>query len=269
MRDYLFLPDQFHRQHDVCMSLIGQIEEFIIDAKYDNLKSYSIELSGNHLSKNEHIFNFLLRTGKQDDHDKIVKGTVVRALLMDICYFSQEAFTCSLKKRLSVTFALIRKPFVFSLIVILRILFEEKFIEKFNSDLEFDPAKVTNDERNQLIDLSLKCLTTPVYTVEDINRLIFDKIDPGSLINMSDRALHLSTTRNENNLTGVQNFNFIFSIDKDIQTQWKWIYSRMPALLLYLVQLTDVLVFNTIKTEKSFLTDRLVARAKIFKKNKR
>jgi len=46
------------------MSLIDQIEEFITDPKYDKLKSYTIELNGSHLSKSEHIFDFLLRTGE-------------------------------------------------------------------------------------------------------------------------------------------------------------------------------------------------------------
>ncbi len=73
MRDYLFLPKKYHRRHDICMSLIGQIEEFITDAKYDRLKKYTFELNGSLLSKSEHIFDFLLRTGRQDDHDKIVK----------------------------------------------------------------------------------------------------------------------------------------------------------------------------------------------------
>jgi hypothetical protein len=102
MRNYLFLPKKYRHKHDICMSLIGQIEEFITDSKYDSLKKFHIHINGNQLLKGEHVLEFLLRSDRLDDHNKVIKRFVVRALLIDICYFTQESLSCSLKKRLSV-----------------------------------------------------------------------------------------------------------------------------------------------------------------------
>ncbi|MEC3881954.1 hypothetical protein [Parapedobacter sp. 10938] len=266
MRDYLFLPKEFHRKHDVCMFLIGQIEEFITDENYSDLRQKTINLDKNNLLPNEHIFDFLIRIGKKDEHDSIVSNSVIRSLLMDVCYFIQEGLTCSLKQRLTVSFALLRKPFVYNLIVMLRLLYEEDFIDLFNTKSDFDPAAISKEDRDALIEISLTHLTTPVFKLDDINDWIFNKALSDSIINMSDKALHLSTTRNKNNQTGAQNFNFIFSNYDDIYSQWEYIYSRMPALLLYLVQITDVLVLSAIDVDDSLFEARVIKRAAFLSK---
>jgi hypothetical protein len=261
MKDYLFLPEEFHKKHDVCMFLIGQIEEFIIDERYQELRQKIIQLDGNNFFQEEHPFDFLLRVGKKDVHDSIVRNNVVNSLLIDTCYFIQEGLTCSLKQRLTVSFALFRKPFVYGLIVMLRIIYDENFIDTFNTKDDYDPAAISPDDRNLLIELSLKHLITPVFSLNDLNDCIFNKGNPDSIINISDKALHLSTTRNKNNQTGVQNFNYIFSTYEDIYSQWEYIYRRMPALLLYLVQVVDVLVLSSIELDDSLLQERLLKRA--------
>lgn len=78
---------------------------------------------------------------------------------------------------------------------------------------------------------------------------------------MSDKALHLSTTRNKNNLTGRQNFNYIFSTHENINSQWDYIYSKFPALLMYLVEVVDALIFSTLKLEDDLYIERRTTRA--------
>lgn len=269
MRNYLFLPEEFHQKHDICMFLIGQIEEFIIDETYKKLRQKTIQFDGSKFLPEEHSFDFLLRVGKKNEHDSIVRNSVVNSLLIDVCYFLQEGLTCSLKQRLTVSFALFRKPFVYTLIVMLRMLYEEKFIDAFNTQADFDPVAISEDDRSTLIDLSLKHIITPVFSLDDINDWIFNKARPDSIINMSEKALHLSTTRNKNNKTGVQNFNYIFSDHNDIYLQWEYIYSRMPALLLYLVQVADILVLSSIEIGDSIFQERLLKRAEFLSKDRR
>lgn len=264
--DYLYLPKAYHRDHDLCMGLIGQIEDFIIREEYSHIWQQIVEHEGGLPLENEHILDFLLRIGKKDEHDRVIKIHVIKGLLMDICYFAQEAFSCSLKMRLTVTFALFRKPFVYSLIVILRMLFEEGFIDKFNNDEKFDPAQISPEDRNTVIGMSLEVIKQSMLTVNDINEMIFDKSLPDSLTNMSDKALHLSTTRNRSNLSGPQNFNFIFSDHESIDWKWEYIYSRMPALLLYLVQVTDLLVFSSADLDSIVYQRRLLERLKLLKR---
>jgi hypothetical protein len=151
MRDYLFLPAEFHQKHDVCMFLIGQIEEFIMDERYKELRQKTIQLEGDNFLPEEHPFDYLLRVGKKDEHDSLVRNNIINSLLMDVCYFVQEGLTCSLKRRLTVSFALFRKPFVYSLVVMLRILYDEDFINTFNTQPDYDPAAIVSPPKNPTV----------------------------------------------------------------------------------------------------------------------
>lgn len=110
---YLYLPEEYWKRHDQCESIIRQIEEFITDEDYKELRIQKFDLgTGYEIDEDENILDFLLRINKVHEHDKIIKTTIVYGLIIDVCYFLQEAISCSKKYRLSVTFSLLRKPFI-------------------------------------------------------------------------------------------------------------------------------------------------------------
>jgi len=259
--NYLYLPKKYWKKHDHCMFLINQIEEFVIDKTYHGLRIKSIRLKKNEkIEKDEHVFDFMLRTGRVQEHNEMVRNQLVNSLLIDICYFIQEALDCSKKKRTSVTFALLRKPFVYDLIVFLRIMFEEGFIEKFNTLDQFDVIGIKEDDKKALIKESTKFVIPKSITDGDIYDLIFNPTDQDSLINISTKALHLSTNRNKNNMTGIQNLNFVFSNQESILSQWEYIYKRLPLLLFYYIQIIDTLVFGILDLPIEKFTSRLETR---------
>ena len=51
---------------------------------------------------------------------------------MDFCYFMQESMACSCKKRLVVSFALLRRPLVDNLKILLRVFADDKFYDNFH-----------------------------------------------------------------------------------------------------------------------------------------
>lgn len=260
---YLYLPKRFWKKHDYCIFLINQIEEFVIDKTYDGLRFKSIRLKEDEkIIKDEHIFDFMLRTGRIKERNDLIRNQLVNALLIDICYFVQEALDCSRKKRTIVTFALLRKPFVYDLIVFLRIMFEEGFIEKFNTLDQFDVVGINEKEKKALIKESIRFIIPKSITDDDIYNLIFNPTDQDSLVNLSTKALHLSTTRNKSNRTEIQNLNFVFSNPKSIISQWEYIYKTLPLLLLYYIQVIDNLVFSILDLPAENLVSRLEARNK-------
>lgn len=243
------------------MFLINQIEEFVIDKTYKGLRFKSMYLKEDEkIEKDEHIFDFMLRTGRVKEHNDMIRNQLVNALLIDICYFIQEALDCSKKKRTIVTFALLRKPFVYDLIVFLRIMFEEGFIEKFNTLDQFDVTGIKEEDKKAFIKESIKFVIPKSITDEDIYNLIFNPIDQDSLVNISTKALHLSTTRNKNNRTEIQNLNFVFSNQESILSQWEYIYKTLPLLLFYYIQVIDTLVFGILDLPAKKLALRLEAR---------
>lgn len=266
--DFLHLPKEFHKQHKTCEFLLYQIEDFILKDTFNGLKNQTIKLDKKtDLSDGEHIIDYLLRTGKSNHHNEIITSHILNAIIADTCQFLQIALFSSLQQRLTVTFSLIRKPFVYNLIIILRLYLTNDFLEKFNKEDSFDTTKLPKEELIELIKASENMLFTKSIKALDIYDFIFDYSNPDSLVNMSNKALHPSTTRNSNNKTEIQNINFVFSTKENHKSQWDYLYRRLPFLLLYLNEILECFVFNHLKIEDKVYTDRLTERAIFFKQN--
>lgn len=262
--NYYNLPKEFQSQHEICWLLISEIEQLVISKDFEGLRIQSFE--GITLLENEHPFDALLRNGRIDEHNQLIRKHVINGLLMDMCYFLQEALSCSAKSRLSVTMALLRKPFIYGLLTLLRLTLDESFDQEFNESHSYDPTALTVDEKKLLIQYSMNFLVlSKSFSEQDIFDLIFNK-EGDSLLNMSDKALHFSTTRNKSNLSGQQNLNYIFATQKDIYSIWNYLYSRLPALLLYLSEVIDGVVFAHLPLEDFLLVDRIKKRGEILQK---
>jgi hypothetical protein len=265
---YLYLPKKFWVKHDQCELMVNQIEEFLTDETYGELRVQKINLPTDALiNDDENVLDYLIRIKKFNEYDRLIQNTLINALLGDTCYFLQEAISCSKKKRLSVTFALLRKPFIDHLIVFLRIMFDDNFFEKFNNEASFEAAKVDEENKRTLIKKSLPYLiAAKSFTETELYDMIFNKDEPESILNLSNKALHLSTTRNKKNMTDIQNLNFIFANQKDIENLWEFLYNRLPALLIYYSEVIDALIFNILDLPDSVYTNRMNKKLEILMK---
>lgn len=267
--DFLYLPKRFQAQHQTCEFLVYQIEDFILKEAYEGLRRQTISFETEPIVHHgEHILSFLKRTGKNDKHDEIITNTLLNGLIADTCQFLQVALFASLQQRLTVAFSLIRKPFVYNLLVILRLYFTTDFHERFNSEEKFDTTDLKKEDIIELLEISEKVLYSKNIKAEEIYRIIFDQSSGDSIVNMSNKALHPSTTRNKANLTEVQNLNFIFSTTESIETQWDYLYRKLPFLLLYLNEVLDFIVFSQLNLDNQIYADRLLERAEYLGRTK-
>jgi len=266
--DFLHLPKEFHRQHKTCEFLLYQIEDFILNDTFKGLKVKTIKLDKEfELIDDEHILDYLLRINKSDEHNEIITSNILNAIIADICQFLQIALFSSLQQRLTVTFSLLRKPFVYNLLVILRLYLTTDFLERFNKEDGFDTTGLSQDDIIELINASENIVLSKSIKATDVYDFIFNPALSDSLVNMSTKALHPSTTRNKNNKTEIQNINFVFSNKESIITQWDYLYRRLPFLLLYLNEILELIIFDHLKLDKKLYTDRLTERANHFKQN--
>lgn len=265
--DFLHLPEDFHKQHKTCEFLFYQIEDFILKDEYKKLRIQTFELEGElDLSDGENILDYLFRKGKSKEHNEIITSHILNAIIADICQYLQIALYSSLQERLTVTFSLLRKLFVYDLIIILRLYLSEDFLEKFNTEDTFDTVQLSKVELIELINDSENMLFTKSIKASDVYKFIFENSNSDSLINMSNKALHPSTTRNENNKTAIQNINFVFSTKENHISQWDYIYKRLPFLLLYLNEILECVIFNHLEIEDEIYIERLKERAKVLEK---
>lgn len=270
---YLYLPNEFHKLHDACFNLIREIEEFITEDIFQSLQYHAVSLNEEELQQLQNgkvdILQFLQDADKKEDHNRFVKNYLIYGLIIDNCYYLQEALLCSKKMRLAVTFSLLRRPLVYNMVIFLRLLLEEDFIDNFvsvgngNEDQIFDVAKLPKNLKDLLIN-SQKHLITGSIEGEAIHNLIFDRSNPTSIINMTEKALHPITNRNKMNSTGAMNLNFVFMTQEDIHNLWKQFYSFLIPILMYYVDLIDTVTFAQLKLpkEKEILNNRLLTRIK-------
>jgi hypothetical protein len=266
--DFIHLPNNFHKQHKTCEFLLYQIEDFILRDEFKGLKVQTIELDKEiELLAEEHILDYLHRIGKAEEHDEIITSNILNALIADTCQFLQIALFASIQQRLTVAFALIRKPFVFNLLVILRLYFTADFLDKFNNTKKFDTAKLPEEEIIELLNISENVLSSKSLKASDVYNFIFNPSLSDSIKNISNKALHPSTTYNPINGTGIQNINFVFSSIENTNSQWDYLYRRLPYLLLYLNEVLEFIVFDHLKLSDNTYADRLIERANFFKQN--
>ena len=266
--DFLHLPKDFHGQHKTCEFLLYQIEDFIVNDKFKGLKVQTIQLDKElELENGEHVLDYLLRIDKPDKHNEIITSHILNAVIADTCQFLQIALFSSLQQRLTVAFSLIRKPFVYNLLVILRLYLTSDFLERFTTEDSFDTTDLSQESIIELLNASESLLFSKSIKASDVYNFIFNPALPDSLVNMSNKALHPSTTRNKNNKTEIQNINFVFSTKESIITQWDYLYRRLPFLLLYLNEIIELILFKHLKLEDKIYYERLTERANYFRQN--
>jgi hypothetical protein len=266
--DFIYLPEKFQKRHKSCEFLLYQIEDFIVKDEYGKLRVQNLQFNEEPtFLEGEHILEYLIRAGEHDKHSQIITSNILNAIISDICQFLQIALFASLQKRLTVTFALIRKPFVYNLLVILRLYFTSDFLNRFNNEEKFDTAKLNEDDIQELLKISEEVLFSKSIKAADIYNIVFNPASPDSIKNMSNKALHPSTTQNKINLTEIQNLNFVFSTEKSIETQWDYLYRKLPLLLMYLNEVLEFIIFDHIKLDGKIYAERLAERADFFKQN--
>ncbi|RYE27595.1 MAG: hypothetical protein EOP48_34375 [Sphingobacteriales bacterium] len=266
--DFIYLPEKYHSAHQDCEFLLQQIEDFVSKEEFGALKTQTIRFDEEPvLLDGEHIFDYLDRIGMQGQHEKIIKNAILRGMATDSVHFLQLAFHASIQRRLTVTFALIRKPFCYNLLVILRTFLTSDFFQQFKTTEDFDTTKLSPDDKKLLLRTSGSVISTPLDT-NVLYEIIFDTTSPDSIINLSNRALHPSTTQNKVNLTGKKNLNFVFSNEENIDSQWDYLYKKLPFLLLYLNELIECFVFGTNELDDKLRLDRREERAEYLTRNK-
>lgn len=264
--DFHYLPEEYRTIHYACFELVRQIEEFIVGKEYRFLQESHYELSDAEkdcLKEYDNVWDFL-RKFKEEDFYNLLNKQMILGLLMDFCYFMQESMACSCKMRLVVSFALLRRPLVDNLKILLRMFADEKFYENFIERDDYDPAKMEDSQLKEFLDATDQVRIVKPITGSFIYECVFDKENSGSIFNLSNRALHPVTTRPWNK-TGAMNCNFMFVNPDDTLELWKQYYACLPEILMFYSELFNCLIFALFKddVDSKLLNKRLERMAKV------
>lgn len=248
--EFYYLPEDYHTVHAACFELVRQIEEFIVKDEYKFLRVSTSAMTPEELKLLEECGDIwaFLKKYKEEQFYTLLNKQLISGLLRDFCYFIQESLDCSRRMRLVVSYALLRRPIVDNLKILLRILADDTFYDNFIERDDYDPAQMKDEKLKEFLSATDEMRMTKPITGTFMYECIYDKNNTESIINLSNRAIHPITTRPWNK-TGAMNCNFMFTTPTDIDELWKHYYAYMPTILMFYSELFNYTVFSLFENE--------------------
>lgn len=253
------LPRKYRPINNICAIIYDQLTEILTELHYKKLTSTNISLEKEkqvlvkEFERGElHLLDWLTENKLNSELTEVLTKHIVLSILSDFLNFMYESLNCAKKGKLTVAYALLRKPLTDELLLFEQILFDrEEFIKRFyhqGEPLDYDPSNSKLDRR-KIIKNALSVLKPKIFFTEDlIYQLRYDKTCSSGINGISNHALHI-VTQDKNYKTAKKNLNFVFSIDKDFQKYFAHYYYFVRYLLMYSVAIVDQIVFQFLPGE--------------------
>lgn len=246
------LPQEHRFSYDYAMYLHDQLARLLVygesHGKFHAQFSFRSEEDARHFSKNPEveIFDWLEERDYSDVLGELLLKSLFPALLSDFCHFVYEALTCARTMKLTVAYALLRKPLRENLLYLEWLLADPEdllntFYNEESVELSFtrigDPSRVRSAIEAAVVSLPHCSHFDPDWLYD----LRYNKQAHYSFDALCNKAIHLVTTR-ESIRTEKQNFNFIFSDAESFESQLNHLFRTLPTVLLYAVEVAEVLI---------------------------
>lgn len=255
------LPEKHLFSHEFCFFLYDQIAEIVAAGVDENIFNHEFSLTPEEMNafddlSDENVMDWLEDNGHIDVVYDIYYKQICVALLTDMANFIYEALSCSQKGKLTVAYALLRKPFKENLLYLEWLLADPiSILSKFDlgkiKELSINSA-FSRDEKVEIISKAqLQTNSEGWLDPEFIHDLRFDKNYDDGLEPLFQKANHLVTTFRFLE-TEKQNFNFVFSDEGSIESQWDHFYTYLPILLFHTVEIVEGLIRTFAEREDQF-----------------
>ena len=196
--------------------------------------------------------------GRKAQADDVIFRQVLVALLSDFCHFIFEALRSSSKGKLTVSFALLRKPLKDSLLTFEWLLadrpgFIDAFAHNWPARLDELLKNQGSSGRSKIIHDAVSLTTHPqLFDPAFLEEVRYERNAEHGLADLFDMAMHLVTTFKVIQ-TDSGNFNFVFSDGQCRFSQWYHLYWHLPVLLNYAIEVIEALLITFVpRVEEEF-----------------
>lgn len=238
-----YIPDEFKFSHHFCFFLHDQIVGLLKEGEEAEIFETIVKLNKKHKSVNldqfdgEELLDWLDENGYHESVDTIFYKQLASALVSDFLHFVYEALKCSEKNKLTVAYALLRKPFKENLFFLEWLLSDpEDFLKRFKLNEEKRFSFSYENSKESKIDIirraMLESKDVEWFDADIIYDIRYQKTAHYGLESTWQKASHLVTTF-KHLKTEECNLNMIFSNEYSWSSQWEGLYSTLPLLLTH------------------------------------
>lgn len=251
-----FIPDEHYFSHKYCFLLHDLLTDIVVQGEKDGIFNIHVKLKDEETRKQfeeksgRDFVDWLEQNGFELDVIMLIYKTVCLGLLSDLCHFVYEALKNSEKGKLTIAYALLRKPFVENLFYLEWLLADPvDFLKKFKggeiSALEI--YNVTPERKKEIIKKAMEEADSKYWADHElIYELRYNKSSEQSFQSVWQQANHLITAARQYR-TESTNFNFVFSGIEEKESQWTFLYSYLPILLHHAYEVVEALIANFAK----------------------
>lgn len=257
----IVLPEKFHQADAVSFFFHDFILQSLLSGRKQELFTVRFPINAPEELDElppESLHSWMISKGRRAEANELVFRVSFQAILSDMCHFLYESLDCSRKGKLTVAYALLRKPFTESLFQLETMLLDKgEFLRRIEEDpllLRLKHVKGLTDHEARIDAVLRQIGGLRSYDAGFIARLRYDKSDEDSFNGVCDQALHLITERKPIRTESL-NMNFIFSdtqVDA-VLSQWEYYYARVPYLMSYCRDVVDALFSGMTTTDPSYL----------------
>ncbi|WDE00342.1 hypothetical protein [Thalassomonas actiniarum] len=254
-------PSYLEQAHDLCFLNHDILVELLRSGEKNKIFHQQINFLSEEdkklLEQSNDIFEWFELTGRKLEYVETLRRTVFQALLSDFLHFIYESLSCSRKEKLTVAYALLRKPIQENLLLLEIMAID---INDFSNKLTENPLALRAknyggiEGHTKRIQSVLKVLGEEErFNADYLAQLRYQKSEDG-FDGICNKSMHLFTEHKKIK-TENMNINQIFSGSESKQTQWHFLYSRLPYLIFYARRLIEHICGTFSKTDPSYLNN--------------
>lgn len=258
--DDVAIPEKYVKVNNICAVIYDQMTEIYEGKNYKNL--FHTALTGENAIKfmedttkdKVHALDWLKSNNLTTEIELVVSKQILAAITSDLINFVFESMHAAKRGKMTVAYALLRKPFTDELFILEQLLTDRtEFINRFfhigNPEI-YDPINKKLNKKEIIEKVFEKIDLRYFHDSELIYDLRYNKSFDAGINGITNQALHI-VTNDKNYRTTEQNFNFVFSQKSDYNRYLKNYYLVVPNLLFYTVSVVDAIIFNFLDDEKN------------------
>lgn len=254
------LPSDYWAGHELCFIAHDIMVQLLVSGQRARAFQTEFELhsEAERATFEADIFEWLDKYGGIQERAAVLITGVFPAVLGDALHCFYEALETSRKGKLTVSYMLLRKPLQESLFVLETVVADRS---GFANKLTYAPLKLSSQGaggqtvHTRNIQKVLEVIgQTDRFDASFLAQLRYDKNAADGFDGVCNKAIHLFTGHKAIQ-TEPLNINFIFTDLDDMTSQWSYLYSRLPYLLVYMHLIVEHICKEIAPTDPAYIND--------------